>query len=195
MVMSNGQTQRIQFKARKTATEVRPDAPEGGWNALIQKGKTKVTVTAPDKGGDPVLIVSFQLLEAHDEKNESFNKSVITQRVTFYDVNDAERRKAANMNLQWVRGLCEKLDIDFSKVYPAELNDESDLEPLINAIEGQRLELWTVHRKSVSQSGEEMINVDIRFKKPGSGLATAKKDDEDEESERPAAKRGARRGR
>ena len=194
--MANGTAQaKIQFKPRKTVTEIQPDAPEGEWEALIPKGRCKIFVTAPEKGADPGINIEFKLEKAEDEKNETFQGSTVNNRCTFYDQTDSARRKAANMQLQWMRGLCEALDIDFGEIYPEELNDADDLVPLVNAIEGKRLKIWTVHRKSTAASGEEMLNVDIRFKKPGAGLVTKTGEDDDEErpgkkgNKRPAGRR------
>jgi hypothetical protein len=193
--MANGaQAQKIQFKPRKTVTEIQPDAPEGEWEVTIPKGRSKIFATAPEKGGDPGINWEFKLLKAEDEKNESFQGSTINQRTTFYDQSDSARRKAANMQLQWMRGLCEACDVDFSEVYPESLESSDDLSPLIDALEGKSLTIWTVHRKSTTASGEEMLNVDIRFKKPGAGLVSKTEDDDD--NDRPGkkpAKKGGRR--
>jgi hypothetical protein len=192
MVMANGQTARVQFKPRKTVTEIQPDAPEGEWGALIPKGRTKITTTAPEKGGDPVINWEFKLEKAEDEKNEHFQGQVITTRSTFYDASDSNRRKAANMQLTWLRSLCEACDVEFSEVYPEELSSPDDLTPPIDAIEGKRITIWTVHRKSQSASGEDMVNVDIRFKKPGAGLVTKTDADDDDDKKKPAKKGGRR---
>jgi hypothetical protein len=96
------------------------------------------------------------------------------------------------MQLQWMRGLCEALDIDFGDVYPEELDSIDDLTPLIEAIEGKSVTIWTVHRKSVMASGEEMVNVDIRFKAPGTGLVT--KGDTEDDDERRGKGKGAKKG-
>lgn len=182
MTMANGAAaQKIQFKPRKTVTEIQPDAPEGQWDVLIPKGRSKISATAPEKGGDPVITWEFKLEKADDEKNESFQGSTINQRSTFYDQADSARRKAANMQLTWIRGLCEACEVEFSEVYPEELNDADDLTPLVDALEGKRLTIWTVHRKSTTASGEEMLNVDIRFKKPGAGLVSKTADDDNED--------------
>lgn len=176
---------KIQFKPRKLATEIQPDAPEGGWEATIPKGKSKIFQTAADKGGDPGVSIAFKLEKANEEANEPFQGSIVNQRVTFYDQADPDRRKAANMNLQFMRNMCEAMDIEFDEVYPANLTSPDDLAPFLNAIEGQKVDIWTVHRNSVMGNGESVINVDIRFKKPGAGLVSK---DADEDDERPGKK-------
>jgi len=191
--MANGtQTQgggsKIQFKPRKLATEIQPDAPEGGWEAIIPKGKSKIFQTAADKGGDPGISIAFKLDKAMEEANENFQGSIVNGRVTFYDQSDADRRKAANMNLQFMKNMCEAMDIEFDEVYPANLNSPDDLAPFLNAIEGQKVDIWTVHRESTMGNGEKVINVDIRFKKPGAGLVS-KTDDDDADNERPGKKK------
>lgn len=197
MVMANGtQTheKKIQFKPRKTVTEILPDAPEGGWDMLIPKGSVKLTQTAAEKGGDPVLNLAIKLVKAHEEANESYQGVSLRQRITFYDQTDTERRGAATMNYRFAKGLCDALELDFSDVYPSEITSSDDLLPFIAAIEGKPFEAWTVHRKS-EYNGETMVNIDVRFKKPGVGLVTKSAEDDDEERPgRKAAKgKGSRR--
>jgi hypothetical protein len=192
MTMANGtqQEKKIQFKARKTATQFQPDAPEGEWEAIIPKGKCKVTVTALEKGGDPVLTIPFKLDKAEDEKNVSFQGSIINQRCTFYAADDGDHRTASNINLQWMREFIDHCELDFDKVYPAEVKSEDDFLPLIRAIEGKQLTIWTTHRKASAGSGEARVYVDIRFSKPGAGLVTrAANDDDEEEDERPGKRK------
>jgi hypothetical protein len=201
MVMANGQVQgrKLNFKKRAISHENRPDAPEGHWEVLIPKGKCKADQTPPDKGADPFITIAFTLVKAHDEKNESFQNSQITQRLTFYDQADPDRRKAANANLRFAQGLAEACELELKDVFPDEVAEEQDLTDIIAKLEGKRFEIWTVHRESVMGNGEKTINVDIRFKEPGSGLRTqnsdADPDDEDRPGRRPAAggKSGKRR--
>ena len=40
------------------------------------------------------------------------------------------------------------------------------------AIEGKDLTVWTVHNKRQNDSGEEIVDTEVRFKEPGSGLVT-----------------------
>jgi hypothetical protein len=184
--MANGQ--KIQFKKRKTVTEILPDAPEDEWKVLVPKGLSVVGQTAPDKGADPFILWSFKLEEPGDEKNESFKGTLLTNRSTFYDANDTNRRKVANMQLRWMRGLIEAAGLDFDEVYPTELEDEGQLKELVDKIEGKRFTIWTKHRTSV-YNGEAMLNVDIRFAAPGGQLAAKDEDEDDEDDDKPAKKK------
>lgn len=194
MAMANGTQQRLTLKPRKTVTTIQPDAPEGKWEALIPKGKCKIVQTAAEKGGDPGVMLVFKLQEADDEKNRSFQNSELFQRVYFYGADDADHRRAANMNLQFMRGLCEATDLDFADIYPTEISEDGhELQELIEALEGKSVTIWTVHRKSKAGNGEEMINVDIRFKEPGAGLVS--NDNAGDEEERPGKTKKAAGGK
>ena len=192
MAMANGmhtQEKRIQFKKRATVTQILPDAPEGGWDAIIPKGSCQIS----EKNGDPVLSFKIKLVKAHEEANESSQGVELRQRITFYDPADHERKGAGSMNYRFARGLCKAVDADFEEVYPTTIESSDDLQKLAGAIEGTEFEMWTVHRKS-QFNGEDMVNVDVRFAKPGAGLVTKGADDEDED--RPGkkpAKKAARR--
>lgn len=190
MSMANGtatQDAKMKFKPRKTATEVKPDAPEGEWEVVIPKGKCKKVVSQNE---DPGVRVAFQLKVAADEKNETFQGTILYQGIYFYDEADGEKRRAANMSLGFAKGLCEATGVDFDEVYPKAVNTLDDLDPFVEALEGQKLTIWTVHRPGKSASGEPILNIDIRFKKPGSSLVTKGNDDEEEEEneDRPGKK-------
>lgn len=191
MVMANGTAaQKIQFRPRKTSTEIRPDAPEGEWEALIPKGTCKVLVT---QAGDPRLVIPHKLEKAEDEKNESFQGSIVNLSVIIFDDEDPEKLRGANMMKTRLRALCEAAEVEFADVYPAEVKVPEDFDPLFRAIEGKRFTVWTVHSKRSSQSGEEIIDTEIRYKKPGSGLVTRSADSEEEE--RPGVRKaGAAKG-
>jgi hypothetical protein len=195
MVMANGtqtQEKKLQFKPRKSSTEIQPDAPEGEWESLIPKGKCKVLVT---QKGDPRLIIPFKLEKAEDEKNEPFQGSEVSMSIIIFDDADPEKRRGANMMKGRLRALCEAADLDFGEVYPTEVNDASDFDPLFRALEGKRLTVWTVHTKRTAESGEEVTDTEVRFKKPGAGLVTkgASDDDDERPGKKASAKKGARR--
>jgi hypothetical protein len=177
----NGE-KKLAFKPRKTSTEIKPDAPEGEWEAQIPKGKCKMLIT---QKGDPRLIVPFKLLTAADEKNESFQGSEVSLSIIIFDDEDATKRRGANMMKQRLRSLCTALDIDMGEVYPTEVTSEEDFRPLFDALEGQKLTIWTVHSKRIAESGEELTDTDVRFAKPGAGLVTKSKEEEEEEEEAP----------
>ena len=183
---------KLQFKPRKSSTENIPDAPEGEWEALIPKGKCKVTVT---QKLDPRLIIPFKLEKAEDEKNETFLGSEVSMSVIIFDDSDNEKRRGANMMKDRLRNLCNACDVDFGDVYPTDIESEEDFKPLFSALEGKRLTIWTIHTTRQNDSGETITDTEIRFKKPGSGLVTkgADADDDDKPGKKKAAAGGKRR--
>jgi hypothetical protein len=187
MQTSTNGAQKLQFKPRKTSTEIQPDAPEGGWKARIVKGKSKVTVT---QNGDPRLVVPMKLETAHEEKNEKFQGVEVQFGAIVFDDADDSKRRAANINKRELRALIEACGEDFADVYPTSVESAADFDPIIEAIEGKTLDVWTVHSSYTAASGEEVNKIEIRFKKPGGGLVTKSSDDEDEA---PAARRGGKK--
>lgn len=193
MNMANGtQTTggKIQFKPRKTSTEIVPDAPEGEWEFLIPKGKCKVVVT---QKGDPRLIIPHKLEKAAEEKNETFNGSEVTQAVIVFDDEDNEKRRGANMMKGRLRALCEAVDVDFGETYPTEVEKVEDFDPLFRALEGKRGTCWTVHTTRTAESGELITDTEIRYKKPGAGLVTKGADDDDDKPGKGKGKPAKRR--
>jgi len=193
MTMSNGTTQRLQFKPRKATLENRPDAPEGGWKFLIPKGSCKVTATSK---GDPQLIIPHKLVEALDEKNDVFQGSQVAQRVIFFDEADPERLRASNMSKDRLRHLCTAVDVEFADVYPTEINDASSFDALIKALEGTQGTCWTVHTSRQMDGGEMVTDTEIRYREPKAGLVTkgAADDDNDERPSKMAAGSKSKKG-
>ncbi len=182
---------KLVFKKRSTVQKILPDAPEGGWDAIIPKGSCKIL----DRNGDPGINFEVQLVRAHEEANESSQKLSLRQRLTFYDpVAEPNRKGAANQQFRFLRGLCKAIDVNFEEVYPKEIGTSDDLLPLSAALEGKSFEMWTSHR-ATEYNGEAMINVDIRFVKPGLSLVTKSSEDEEEDDERPGRKTIRKAGR
>ena len=157
MTMANGtatQEKKLAFKPRKTSTEIQPDAPEGEWQARIPKGKCKCLVT---QKGDPRLIIPFKLEKAEDEKNESHEGSEVSLSIIVFDDEDPAKRRGANMMKSRLRALCEAVDVDWTEVYPTEVNDTSDFDALFSALEGKTLTVWTIHTKRANEQTGETI--------------------------------------
>jgi hypothetical protein len=194
MPMANGtatqQEGKLRFKPRKTSTEQIPDAPEGEWEALIPKGKCKFTVT---QNGDPRIIIPFKLVKAEDEKNETYQNSEVNLQVIIFDDEDNEKRRAANMSKGRLRALCEACDIVFGDVYPSEVSTEHDFDKLFAAVEGKKVQVWTVHTTYTNQSNETVQQTEIRFKEPGAGLVTKGVEADDDDGRPGKAKRTKRR--
>lgn len=196
--MANGTAQqesRIKFKPRTTTHEVQPDAPEGEWQGRILKGKSKALVT---QKGDPRVLFQIKLEKAEDEKNEKYQGAEVTNSILFFDDEDPERKRAANMMKSRLRALCEAVDVEYADVYPTDIRDDHPdkvfgFRKLFDALEGKTLHLWTRHNRRTQESGEEVVDTEISFRAPGAGLVT--RSEETDEDERPGrkAKKGARR--
>lgn len=184
-------TQKLNFKKRSLIREDRPDAPEGEWDVLIPKGKCKPVMTGDDKGNDPGILIQLKLEKAiNNEAGETFQGSEIPLRIYYYDKDNSEKRRGANMMLRTATALAEKTNLDLEDLYPDVIESEADLWKIIEKIEGKRFKIWTVHSKN-EFNGETRIQVNVRFNKPGAGLVTKEGEDDDEESERPGAKKKA----
>lgn len=184
------QEAKIAFKPRTLAHEQRPDAPEGKWEMSIPKGKSRIVQTAAEKGGDPGLLIMVRLDKADDEKNESFQGSLLPIRLYFYDQENPEKRKGANMMLRNAMDLAEACELELKDVYPDEIRDVGDLQDILDKLEGKRFDGWTTHRRGSMPNGDPTLNVDIRFKEPGTGLQTSRADADEEEEEKPARRNG-----
>lgn len=198
MTMANGtQThdsgeKKLAWKPRRNTTGVLPDAPVGEWEARVVKGKCKVTVT---QKGDPRLLIPFKLEKAAEEENESFLGAEVVMSVIIFDEEDPERRRASNMMKGRLRNLCERLDIEFGDVYPEECSSPDDFKALFDAIEGGVCTIWTTHNKRTNESGEEQVDTEIKFSKPGGGASAAHADEEEAEDDAPRGKAAAKHGK
>lgn len=198
MSMANGTAQqsssskggKLHFKHVKSTPDTRPTIPADKWHdSTMPRGRFKVTET---KNQDPMLTIPIKLGRPENDEHESYTGAEENLRVIFYGDDAGDKTRLANMNKLSLRALCEAVEVDYDEVYPASIETEDDFEPLISALEGKKIpELWTTHRVGKMQSGEEIINIDIRFKEPGSGFA--KRDEEEEVAAKPAKKSSKRR--
>lgn len=167
MNMANGTTtqdRKLSWKPRKSSKDVLPDAPVGEWEASVLK-KCKVTVT---QKGDPRILIPFRLDKAMEEENEKYQGATVTLAIIFFDEEDSEKVRGSNMMKGRLRALCEALDVNYDEVYPENIESEEDFRPLFDAIEGKKgFTLWTVHNKRTLESGEEVLDTEVRFSKPG----------------------------
>jgi hypothetical protein len=164
--------------------EIAPDAPEGEWTATIPRGKCKVQPTKEDKF--PMLIVPFRL-DKTEEEGEAYEKALGTELSTMVVFFDNTKPKAARMSKLRLRQLCEAADIDLD-VIPKKIHDPiNDLEPLVRALEGKKLQLWTklTLRKD---TGETVTEVQFFNPKALPTNADADDDEEEEETDRSAAR-------
>lgn len=187
---TQNQSKKMEYKKVSFDVEnIAPDAPAGEWLVSIPRGKCKVQPTKEDKY--PMLIVPIRL-ESTEEDGEVFEKAVGTELSVMIVFFGNEKARAARMSKIRLKQLCEAADVDLD-VIPKDIEDpESDLEPLIRALEGAKFTAWT-HIKKRNDTGEEVT--EVSFKAPGGSLASSSNDDEEEEEEEAPASEDAPRGR
>jgi hypothetical protein len=182
------QEKKLSFKPRTMSKTDHPDAPDGGWDAIIPKGRSKASVST-DEEKNPVANIVFKLLKADEEENESHQGSEISQRFTWYDIEGyPNRKKADNMNRGRIRGMCEAVELEFDEVYPEEVKTMKDIEDFIEAFEGKKLKIYT-RTRTYESNGEQRNQTEVLFRDPNARVGgTAQTDDDNED--RPAARKG-----
>ena len=166
--------------------EIAPDAPAGEWDVSIPRGKCKVQPTKEDRY--PMLIVPVRL-DGTEEEGETFEKALGAELSTMIVFFGDEKARAARMSKLRLRQLCEAADVDLDLV-PKELDDpESDLEPLIRALEGKKFKAWT--KLSTRKDTGEVVS-ELLFQNPNKAI-TAGGDDEDDDDEDEAPRGGAKK--
>jgi hypothetical protein len=164
-------------KVKFNVDEIAPDAPAGEWEASIPRGKCKVQPTKEDHY--PMLIVPIRL-DKTDETDEAYEKALgaeLSSMIVFFG---DEKARAARMSKLRLRQLCEAADVDLD-VIPKVIEDpENDLEPLIRALEGKKLTVWTV-LTTRKDTGE--VVTDVRFQNPNKALASTTDDDDDDDDD------------
>ena len=189
MASTNSATQgkRMDYKQVEfDVTEIAPDAPAGEWEATIPRGECKVQPTKEDHY--PMLIVPIRL-DKTEEEGDEFEKALgakLSVMIVFFG---NEKARAARMSKLRLRQLCETADIDLDLI-PKSLKDpENDLEPLIRALEGKKIKVWT---KLTTRKDTGEITTEVLLANPKAALTTKGDDDEDEDDApaKPAAKGG-----
>jgi hypothetical protein len=165
--------QRVKFDVN----EITPDAPEGQWAASIPRGKCKVQPTKEHRF--PMLIVPVRL-EKTEEDGPEFEKALGTELSTFL-VFGGKTAAAERMNKIRTRQICEAADVDLD-IIPKELGEdpETELEPLIRALEGKKFTVWTVlqNRKDTGETVSE-----LRFVDPHATISRGSDDDDDDDDD------------
>ena len=164
--------------------EIAPDAPAGEWMASIPRGKCKVQPTK--EHGFPMIIVPIRL-DSTDEDDEAFQKALGTELSTFL-VFGAKSPRGERMAKLRIREVCEAADADLDLI-PKKLGDdpETELEPLIRALEGKKFTVWT-KLQTRKDTGE--IVTEIAFRDINALLTSGADDNDDNEDEddKPAPK-------
>jgi len=182
---SNTQQKKMEYKKVKfDVNEILPDAPAGEWEAIIPRGKCKIQPTKDDHF--PMIIVPIRL-EKTQEEGEEYEKALGTELSTFL-VFGAKTPRGEKLSKLRIRQICEAADVDLDLI-PKEIGDDpdSELEPLIRALEGKKFPIWTA-LKERKDTGE--ITSEIFFSDPNRRL-TAGDDEEEEEESAPRASRSS----
>jgi len=183
MAITQEKTKKMEYKRVSfDVNEIAPDAPAGEWGASIPRGKCKVQPTKEDRY--PMLIVPIRL-DSTEEEDEVFQKALGTELSSMIVFFGDEKARAARLSKLRLRQLCEACDVDLDAV-PKDLDDpENDLEPLIRALEGKKLTVWTM-LQTRKDTGE--VTTEVRFQNPAKPLATAKDADDDDDDDAPESK-------
>jgi hypothetical protein len=178
---SQSQGKKLEYKRVSfDVNEIAPDAPAGEWMASIPRGKCKVQPTK--EHGFPMIIVPIRL-DSTEEEDEAFQKALGTELSVFL-VFGASKPTGERMAKLRIREVCEAADADLDLI-PKKLGDdpETELEPLIRALEGKKFTVWTF-LKARKDTGE--ITTELRFRDMSKLLTTGSGDDDDDEDDKPA---------
>jgi hypothetical protein len=193
---SNGK--KLTYKPTKGSGDLRPGLPAGQWIDSEIAPAAKFT-PGQTKAGDPMLTFPIKMGKPHEDspdENSSFKGAEHTFRIIIYS-DDDKRTGAVNFARRNFRALCEAVGADYDEVYPKQMKTSDDWEPIIEALAGKTIEnLWSTVNERQMDSGEKVLNVDLRFTAPPetSGGGGGSSDDEDEAPARgKAAKKGSRR--
>jgi hypothetical protein len=158
-------------------TDIPPEAPEGKWTGVLKVGKKDV-----NKEGYARLGLMLKLEETEEPDHESYLGQSVRDSITFYD----NKHPYARMSKRQLQGLCAALEIDL-EVIPKRIRSWADLKPLIAAIDGQKLEFFTVVRNT-----DDGPQTNVRYTAPGgytTGLAVEEEEEEEQEEEEEEAEK------
>lgn len=192
---SNGK--KLTYKPTKGSGDLRPGLPAGQWIDSEIAPAAKFT-PGQTRAGDPMLTFPIKMGKPHEdspEENTSFKGAEHQFRIIIYS-DDDKRTGAVNFARRNFRALCESVGVDYDEVYPKQMKSSDDWEPIIDALAGKTIEnLWSTVNERQMDSGEKVLNVDLRFTAPPeTSGSSGSSDDEDEAPARgKAAKKSSRR--
>jgi len=188
--LNNGKSNESVHQYKKTsfkAGTILPDAPEGEFEATCLRGKTRIK---PTQAGDPMVIFTFRLDTAADEKNEHVQgttqlpKMIILANETSKLPAFVKRRTKLEL-----RSLADQGEFDLD-IIPEDLVEDNDgqeeveakLQPFVEAVEGKTFTVWLTHRDDNRNPGQKQV--EIHFSKPGAAygapVTLASRDSDDE---------------
>jgi hypothetical protein len=176
MATSTSNQKKMEYKRVSfDINEIAPDAPAGEWRMSIPRGKCKVQPTK--EHGFPMIIVPIRL-DSTEEEGEEFQKALGTELGVFLVFGGKDPRGEKMSKLR-IREVCEAADADLDLI-PKKLGDdpETELEPLIRALEGKKFTGWTF-LKARKDTGE--ITTELRFRDLNKLLTSGSDDDDDDD--------------
>jgi hypothetical protein len=190
---SNGK--KLTYKPTKGSGDLRPSLPAGHWLDSEIAPASKF-VPGQTKAGDPMLTFPIKMGKPGDdmpEENESFKGAEHTFRIIIYS-DDDKRTGAVNFARRNFRSICEAVGADYDEVYPKQMKSSDDWEPVIEALAGKTIEnLWSTVQERKMDSGEKVLNVDLRFTEPAATASSSGDAEEEEEPEAPARGKAAKK--
>jgi hypothetical protein len=192
---SNGK--KLTYKPTKGSGDLRPGLPAGQWIDSEIAPASKFT-PGQTKAGDPMLTFPIKMGKPHEDspdENTSFKGAEHQFRIIIYS-DDDKRTGAVNFARRNFRALCEAIGVDYDEVYPKQMKSSDDWEPVIDALSGKTIEnLWSTVNERQMDSGEKVLNVDLRFTAPpeSSGSSGGSDDEEETPARGKAAKKSSRR--
>jgi hypothetical protein len=165
------------------ASKLDPEAPTGKWTASC---KVKTHVSQEHK--KPMLIVEWKLEGTEESDHETFLGKKVTDFVGF----PATGSKGANFAKIHLRQLCEAIEFPLENVPSGTLSSWDDLDPLVEALDGREITIWTTTKEE--ESGESRTRVSY-VEPRGFAAAMSSDDDEEEEAAPPPKKAAAAKGK
>lgn len=134
------------------ATEIPPDAPKGQWVGAFQVVKKSLTKDKGDGMRFPMLTLGITLESAEEPENESYAGVRLNDWLIFYPNGHKNQKRAKER----IAAVGEALGFDPDAVIPADITSFDDLQPLVDAIDGQKAAVWTYLR---NQDGENVTQI------------------------------------
>jgi hypothetical protein len=171
----------VQFTPVETGdmSEIPPDAPAGEWEAVCRVRQAKTS-----KDSFPMLILEWKLTEALTDGNEDHVGAKVTDFLVFFPGTHA----ASKMSKIRLKKMCEALSIELPSV--AAIKSWDDIADFVKELEGLKAKIYT----SVGERKDtgEMVTSVFYAPKGGVGVKAAG-GDEDDEDEKPAPKKSAKK--
>jgi hypothetical protein len=125
------------------ASELPPEAADGSYTATCKRGK--IAGTAKDKY--PMVIFEWSLDAALTGDDNSVGAE-LADFLTFFP----KGHRAYRMCVARIRGLLDALGLD-TDLIPTSITSKEDLEPLVEAVEGQTMTVYVTSQKDKRNGG------------------------------------------